>query len=223
MLSLKFSASKASWQVPPNHGTAKEEKILHGILSKKFSNRCQYCNTYDTEYNEISHIDENHSNNNEDNLTLACPLCHQCLHLGRVAGSEGGKMIWAPDISQAEINNLARTYWIMEFDQDHPMLHSTRALANRIDHQANVLESYYVSGASNPGFWAEMLIKLTPEQYERRGELMSSIRLWPSLTKFKKMIPKWATAIEVNLPKSEWERLAVDSINKTEIDLGKND
>lgn len=217
MLPLVFSASKASWQAQPNHGIAKENPVLHGIISKRCDNACQYCGWVDSHYNEVSNLDENHLNNEESNLILACPLCHQCLHLGQVAAAEGGKMIWAPELTQVEINDLARVYWLTEFAQTHPLLNSARSLANKIEHQAHVLEAHYVPGASDPGFWAEVLIKLTPEQYAMRYELLKNIRLWPSLTRFKKMIPKWAKMVAVNLPNTEWERLA----RQDEVDLNK--
>lgn len=208
MLPLVFSASKASWQAHPNHGIAKENPILHAAVSKRYNNTCQYCGWVDLEFNEVSNIDENHLNNNEDNLILACPLCHQCLHLGQVAAAEGGRMIWAPELTQVEINHLARVYWLAEFDPEHKLIGSARALTNKIEHQSHVLEAHYVPGASDPGFWAEVLIKLTPEQYKDRDNLLKNIRLWPNLTRFKKMVPKWAKVISVNLPNSEWERLA---------------
>ena len=208
MLPLTLSASKASWQAPTPHGNKKWDSNLHAAVSKRFQDTCQYCGWVDPEFNEVSHLDEDHLNHREENLVLACPLCHQCLHLGQVATAEGGTMIWAPELSQVELNHLARVYWMAETDQTHPLLISARALANKLDHQAHILEAHYVPGASDPGFWAEVLMKMTPEQYKQRSELMKNIRVWPALTRFKKMVQPWAQRVNVNIPLKEWERLA---------------
>jgi intracellular multiplication protein IcmJ len=218
MLPLTLSASKASWQAPTPHGHKKWDAAIHAAVSKRFQDTCQYCGWVDPEFNEVSHLDEDHLNNKEENLMLACPLCHQCLHLGQVSTSEGGKMIWAPELSQIELNHLARAYWITETEQTHPLLLSARALANKLDHQAHILEAHYVPGASDPGFWAEVLMKMTPEQYKQRHELLKNIRVWPTLTRFKKMVMPWAKRINVNIPLLEWERLAtgVMSLDKGE-------
>lgn len=219
LLPLVLSASKSSWQAPMGHGEARANPALHSVISKRFNHTCQYCGWVDEEYNEVSHIDEDHTNNSEENLTLACPLCHQCLHLGHAASAEGGKMIWCPELSQVQLNNLARVYWMTEFEPDHPFLMSSRTMVTKIEHQTHELEAYYIQGASDPGFWAEVLLKLTPEQYAKRGDLLKNIRLWPSIHRFKKMVPKWTKKVTINLPSKEWSRLALSKpFNDVEIE-----
>jgi intracellular multiplication protein IcmJ len=207
MLLLTPSASRASWQAAPRHGDKKWDETLHKAISNKFNHTCQYCGWVDDEFNEVDHINEDHTNNREENLTLACPLCHQIKHLGQVGTSDGGKMIWAPELSQVELNHLARAYWMLETDQSNDLLISARTLSNKLEHQAHVLEAHYVNGASDPGFWAEALIKMTPEQYKNRAEILKNIRVWPNLIKFKRMVPKWANDVGVNLPIKEWTRI----------------
>lgn len=207
LLPLILSAAKSSWQVTASHGTKRWNSNLHAAISKKFKYTCQYCGWVDPEFNEVSHLNEDHSDHREENLVLACPLCHQCLHLGQISSSDGGKMIWAPELSQIELNHLARVYWITETDQSHPLLSSARTLSSKLEHQSHILEVHYVSGASDPGTMAEALLKMSKEEYENRGETLKNIKVWPNLTKFKKMVKPWAKRLNVNLPLKNWEQI----------------
>jgi intracellular multiplication protein IcmJ len=216
MLELILSASKQSWEAKAVHGTSETDPVIHQQISAKYKHTCQYCGWVDKKFNEVSHIDENHHNMNEHNLTLACPLCHQCQHLGQVAQAEGGQMIWAPEISQIEIHHLSRMAWILELkrDEEEPpaMLQAARALCSRLSQQSNVLEANYVTDASDPSFWAEVLMRLPKEKYDSRKELLKNIRVWPSIRRFKKNLVHWGNQVEINLPVSRWEGLAALAI-----------
>jgi intracellular multiplication protein IcmJ len=219
MLDLIISASKKSWEAKPSHGTASSDKVIYQQITQKYKHTCQYCGWVDFKFNEVSHIDENHGNSQEQNLTLACPLCHQCLHLGHVGPAEGGKMIWAPELTQIEINNLARMAWILEYENDvkakHDMYQSIKALCARLDQQSNILEANYVPDASDPSFWAEVLMKLPPEKYNERDVILKNIRLWPSMRRFRKLISEWHKQVEVNVPVKNWGSLASEKIENT--------
>jgi intracellular multiplication protein IcmJ len=222
LLTLTLSASKNAWQAAGEHGRkdSPHDSEIHAIVSKKYKHTCQYCGWVDAEHNEVSHLDENHSNNEEANLTLACPLCHQCLHLGHVGTAEGGKMIWAPELSQIEINHLARAYWLLwirTIEIDAPdvkakineLFLSAKSMVSKIEHQSHVLEAHYVPGASDPAFWAEALMKLPKEQYEKRHELLRSIRVWPTHSRFKGMVRDWQKSVNINIPLDTWSRFAM--------------
>lgn len=63
-------------------------------------------------YMDVHHLDHDHGNNALDNLATMCPFCHQAFHIGYAGVSNGGILIWLPEISQADLNNLARTIFI---------------------------------------------------------------------------------------------------------------
>jgi intracellular multiplication protein IcmJ len=209
MIPLVLSASKASWQAPTEHGSKLLDEVLHATITKKYNGICQYCGWVDFLGNQVSHLDENHLNNDEKNLVLACPLCHQCLHLGKVGLADGGRMIWAPEVSQIELNHLARMHWVSEQDRssDNTMASAARSLTSKLDHQAHVLEVHYVSGASDPGFWAEALMKMDEENYKNRASLLKHIKLWPNPTRFQKHFGNWSKSVFVNFHLKDWEKL----------------
>ena len=71
---LKFLHSNVVFELWP-------KKIRVGYIFKKFENTCQECGYNYTDENgkgpfEIHHIDGNHYNNVENNLTLLCLNCH---------------------------------------------------------------------------------------------------------------------------------------------------
>ena len=47
-----------------------------------------------------------------DQMVTACVFCHQCLHLDLVAATESGVLIWAPEVSQAELHHIARELYV---------------------------------------------------------------------------------------------------------------
>jgi hypothetical protein len=220
MLKLSLSSSKSSWQAPAQHGDKKWDEVIHAAVSRKYQHTCQYCGWKDDVFNEVSHLNEDHHNHQEENLVLACPLCHQCLHLSKVAIAEGGKLIWAPGVSQVEINHLVRMYWVLEegarhavngsqeLKQINEVLTQARLLVNKLEHQSHVLEAHFVAGGSDPGLLAETLLKMTPEQYTRRDDYLKNIRIWPNVVRFRRMVPHWLNQTKVNLPLQDWMKLA---------------
>lgn len=204
MNQIILSSSKATWQAPNPHGSKNWNKNIHSLISKRYKHTCQYCGWVDQEFNEVHHIDENHENMNENNLTLACPLCHQCFHLGHASLSLGGKIIWVKDITQAEVNHIARMSWILETEPNHPMLPNVRNLMLSFENQTQLMENNYATNASELYFWDELLMKLTPEQYNERKDLLKNIVLLPNFHKFRRMVKPWKDLIAVNMPLSGW-------------------
>ncbi|HYN78970.1 MAG TPA: hypothetical protein VES73_14405, partial [Lamprocystis sp. (in: g-proteobacteria)] len=47
-----------------------------------------------------------------DQTVTACDFCHQCFHLEQVAAMGSGVLIWAPEVSQAELHHIAREVYV---------------------------------------------------------------------------------------------------------------
>lgn len=67
---------------------------------------CYFCGFPDHTFLELHHLDNDHSNYDEDNLVLACSCCHKLHHLGWVATENLGKLTFIPTslIPGSEIN-----------------------------------------------------------------------------------------------------------------------
>lgn len=55
---------------------------------------------------EMHHSDNDHSNNAPSNIAIACPFCHMPFHLGFNAMRGNGTLVYAPELSQADISRI---------------------------------------------------------------------------------------------------------------------
>ncbi len=55
---------------------------------------------------ELHHLDNDHANNQADNIAVACPFCHMPFHIGFNAMRGNGTLIFAPELSQADISRI---------------------------------------------------------------------------------------------------------------------
>lgn len=102
--SMGANAASTDWVSDNNHSSVERAAIdrdacccrMCGFLGKKFQrgvamtgNRCDI-----------------------DQMVTACIFCHQCFHLDLVAAMESGVLIWAPEVSQAELHHIAREIYV---------------------------------------------------------------------------------------------------------------
>jgi hypothetical protein len=55
---------------------------------------------------DLHHLDNDHANNQAANIAVACPFCHMPFHLGFNAMRGNGTLIFAPELSQADISRI---------------------------------------------------------------------------------------------------------------------
>ena len=60
------------------------------------SDNCCFCGFQDGRFLELHHDDDNHENNDPDNLSFICTLCHRLKHLGWVGTENLGKILYVP-------------------------------------------------------------------------------------------------------------------------------
>ncbi|MFB6350025.1 hypothetical protein ACFBZI_11390 [Moraxella sp. ZJ142] len=128
---------------------------------------CHFCGFPDHEYLELHHLDGDHSNfgkikddkgndTEQDNLVLACSLCHRLHHLGWI-GIEGlGKLLYMPPSAAKQVgfheqfNLLQRFLLLVKHGQDqnqkqlvesHALFNSFREGEFRL-HQASLENAY---------------------------------------------------------------------------------
>ncbi len=122
-----------------------------------------------------------------DSLATACPLCHDCRHLGRDGMEQGYAVIWLPEASQAVLNHLVRAVHLVLHahgepphmaerpTSDAPALRSAfnsyRALAGRMAQARSRI------GTTSPRELGEALIGLPPAALAKGDALTSGLRL----------------------------------------------
>lgn len=68
--------------------------------------RCHCCNVWLPDGMEIDHLDQNHANSAASNIKPICQVCHYGRHPIWAAQHHRIRLIWAPQLSQVELNRL---------------------------------------------------------------------------------------------------------------------
>lgn len=169
---------------------------------------CGFCELRAQKFQEVHHLDDDHGNNAPSNLATACCFCHLCFHLGMAGLRNAGTIIWCPEISQAELNNLCRAIFVAVANHGKHE-DAARKLYESLCSREAIIKEELGEGASNPGSLGQAFLEMTQEQYETRNDRMPGLRLLPKMNAFGKQIAFWQSEPSAygNLADSEWDKL----------------
>lgn len=206
---LLLGVARASWAAPINHGSeldnTKKLVEVRDKIFKRDNHTCQYCGWKSERFQEIHHKNHNHKDYREKNLITACPLCHQVFHLSSASITEGGEIIWLPELTQEELNQLCIAIFIAERSGNKKKWEGpAKRLFNALNSRSDFVNNNLADKASDPGVFAQTLLKMTEEQYNERHKFVKNLRLLPFPGRFTTQIDYWSTADYKNLPLDAW-------------------
>ena len=212
---LVLGTPKSAWSVSPHHGSQvmglktlrdKRKKIL-----TRDAYTCQACGWISRQWQEIHHRNHDHSDHSEKNLETLCPLCHQVFHLPQAAATNGGTIIWLPEVSQAELNLMCTALFVALRHPKGKWAASARAILGIFESRAAVAEDFL--GRSNPGFLAQSLLRVRPDQFEKRAHLTRALRLLPHPSRFQSEIEYWEKAHFPEQESEAWAQLLPEHLD----------
>jgi len=192
---LKFGLNPDFWRLYTIRSRDTRFTEFKNQIFIRDSYTCRYCDFNSKEHMCVINLDYNYRNNNGNNLATACPLCAQC-HFICVAGDSkefcGGTIIYAPELSQVEINSLCHVVFCSVVN-DTEYSNLSQNIYNNLRLRSNSVEKNLGKGMSNPKFFAQMLIDtpLSNKSYKTRN-ILENIRLLPSRSGFSKQIIDWS-------------------------------
>lgn len=230
---LLLSVDIASWGiVSQEHGsllepTTSEILDVYRHVLQRDNHTCYYCGFASDKYQEIHHIDHNHTNNDPSNLVTVCPLCHQSHHLSLADLHNGASLIWCPELSQQEINDLCRIAFILKQINDANGIndgHYISRLAfgsiySTLERGIGKLEEFF-EGASNCGTFGQILLDIkanAPDRYMKRDQWLRGIRMLHKPMRFHVQTAYWRTLMMSN-PNFRLDRWVDYTIYKSEKD-----
>ena len=169
-------------------------------------------------YFEVHHIDDDHHNNRPENLLTVCPFCHSVFHCGNAGHRESGSIIWAPWITQEDLNaTIHGLFILMTFEHPTPadlkkaeesrtqdQLKSYAEVGRLARERYEVLQSFsdlaeqhIGAGMSNAETLGEALMVLArsnEKAYERRAVFLKGARFLPDYGYYAKAARYWARA-----------------------------
>lgn len=219
---LILSAHRKSWQVSSLHGTQQDPdkkavKIFERVWQRD-SNSCYYCGFKADKWQEVHHLNDDHADFSMDNLVTICPLCHQCLHLNLAHTTNGGIVIWLPEFTQQELNYLCRSLFICmdcspEEAQGAGFHKMALSIYQALEAREQIVAQHFYSGTStqtnerNVGAFGQMLLNLSEDEYNTRGENLKNFKLLASPNRFPVQVNYWKKTSFHDLPLISWEKM----------------
>lgn len=138
---------------------------------------CRYCGFKSEKFHLVHVRDGNPKNTSDDNLVTSCIFCHQCFHIDKVPDMKSGTLVWMPEISQAQVNHLARSIYVARITQGPMSDIARRTLEMVMRRREEVIERIETD---DPRILSTVLRDyITRKDYERRLEKLDGVRLFP--------------------------------------------
>ena len=213
---LILSAKRNTWRMNDQDHEASDAEfaVRRPKILARDKNTCkgQDCGFTAMKWMEVHHRDDDHANNDPANLVTLCNFCHATFHIGR-AGQDGARLVWLPQISQGEFNNILRTLYV-GLSGSGFIAEGCRELLGQLELRTQPIVDRLMT--DRPEELATALIRLTSNAYEARGEKLAGVRLycapshvlgsrdvWPDMLAFWKS----KNGPYGNLPPNTWKVL----------------
>lgn len=233
--SLVISSKQSVWRMHDHADDAdKEFQKIRKVVLDAYQNTCAYCSHQSEKFQEGHHKDDDHNNNKLGNIACACPLCHQVFHPGLAGMKEGCDLVYVPELSQAEVNQLALTIWLINKVDVAKMVGEKAIIITRLAAKAKALFGLLENRRGTvvlrlkqslkdpifkfspdlidkikishitPTLLSNVLLSLDKESYDNREKLLGGIRLLPKATRFNKRINFWSDEQSKVTPVDSW-------------------
>lgn len=153
---------------------------------------CQFCGFQAQQHQEVINLDDNYRNNKFSNIVTACCFCTQCFFIENVGqrGFGGGKLIYLPELSQAELNSFCHVIFCA-LANGAGYSDVAQSIYRDLKFRAQPIEEKFGEGVSKPHVFGQMIAECSKEQ-DVLKEILKQFRLLPTYAKFKKQLETWA-------------------------------
>ena len=175
----------------------------------RFGRRCYFCDFAFgmTDSYEVHNLDGDHTNQAPENLVPVCELCHAPFHLdlvGRKWSGNPGKIIFLPEMSQPELNNLLQAIFYSIAMQvvgngtepaiepvAHPHTVYRRLLERAPLVEQNALQEVVRPGLSDPLVCSRVLLDMDETTFAQRDNVLAGCRYLPHPDYFVTKASTW--------------------------------
>jgi intracellular multiplication protein IcmJ len=155
---------------------------------------CQFCGFQAHQYQEVINLDRNFYNTKFSNMVTCCCFCAQCFFLEAVGRSDygGGRLIYLPEISQAELSGLCHVLFCAITNASSYRA-DAQTIYRNLKFRSQLVEKELGEGMSNPRVLGQILIESATKEMDKiEPQIFLNLRLLPSRTKFTVQIEAWA-------------------------------
>lgn len=144
---------------------------------------------------------------------IQCALCFHPSNLDYIASGDMGFLIFAPDITQEQINSLIlMTEYIKTFDKDE-LLELTLDMESTLRGRQDLMESIYGEGTSDPSIFCQFLYTMEEEEYHNRINFVKNLRFVPSPSIIRNEVKYYSSNVLEKFNPKKWRSL-LQSITK---------
>ena len=198
-----------------NHMSSRDKsagRVREQVIGQaRFGRRCYFCDfAFGTsDVFEVHHLDGDHTNDATENMVPVCEMCHAPFHLELIGNkwrNREGAIIFLPELSQPELNNLLQAIFYsmavqVSGGQDAaaqaPIAQPHTVYRRLLDRRAQV-EQDQSGTVIRPGFSEPVNLgivllsrHLTDEQYAARDRWLAGCRYLPHPEYFVAKASQW--------------------------------
>jgi intracellular multiplication protein IcmJ len=195
MHELKLAVNLTGWRIFVRRRADKAFLPVSKRVLERDNYTCQFCGFQAKEYQEIVNLDSQYTNNKLSNLITACCFCSQCLFLESIAMDDdgGGQLIYAPEISQANLNSFCHVLFCA-MGNGTGYQDSAQAIYRGLKFRSQVIENKFGPGTSSPSVLGQLILEYKVRNPSAEIDILKDLRLLPSYPKFKTQLDAWAAA-----------------------------
>lgn len=212
---LSVKRSKFRCDDPKSDEANNEFVNIRKSILERDDYTCQFCNFRSQKWQEVHHVDDNHSNNDPSNLITTCSLCHSCHHIGLSGLTNKGIMIYinpSIGVTQAEINQLIRTMWIGEKSTNKELSMACIGVGSRLYKQS--VSARTVIGMTDAHVLGDFLLNLDDEKYKSRAKKLEGVYFYPFKDAYKKQLAHWEKEIYSHMSSNDWHDIAKQKLSR---------
>jgi intracellular multiplication protein IcmJ len=158
------------------HGLSLDAELKQKIFERD-NHTCRYCGFHSEKYQDVNFRDSNPSNLQAKNLVTSCIFCHQCFNLDKSTEMRSGTLIWLPEVSQAQLNHIARAIYVARISQGSIADTAREALDTIMARRQTVTERI---GTDDPMILSVVMRDFLPgKYYAMRDRKLEGVRLFP--------------------------------------------
>lgn len=211
MKDIVLSVKRDPWRAADDSAEAADKDFAairqRALERDRFT--CQFCDFQIEKWQDVHHVNDNHQDNRLENLVTACKICHACHHLGLAGMNGGGTMIYLPEVPQHVLNQFLRILFV--YDRLGTPSHKRQGAEvwEALMSRKAPVESEW--GTSDPREFANRLLTMRQEEYDRRDMAMLPLRfvIAPrSRMLGQRVIDSWALEGFSKIPINVWEMIA---------------
>lgn len=182
-----FGVKRPLWRKDDEHAALSEPGFAatRDSVLRRDNHACRYCGFKSAKYQEIHHHDGDHGNHELNNLMTACNLCHQVHHLGMAGMRQGGFIAAIPELTQTEVNHLARACLVADAAGEAGTRDRLTGLYALLQARSDSLKAAFGLDLASPLLLAEVLALCDEATYGARATVFATLRLVPTRAAFQ--------------------------------------